>query len=794
MILEWVFITISYDLGGVDLENSTIDEVVVRAYKEPTMEMDNTTMGKTVSVEEIRSLPTKDISAIAATSAGLSTSDGDENISIRGSRGNATNYYVDGIRVSPSEIPEEDIFKKVALRENLNENVFFYPHLETDKDGNVLISFKMNEALTKWKLMTFAHTQDLKVGMETREVITQKDLMVVPNPPRFLRDNDEIIFTSKINNLTDKEISGKVKIELLDAITLQPLDGIIEEIEVTQVFKINPKQSTVVKWKMSIPERKVDAITYRVIAVCDGEENVLPVLTNRMLVTETMPLTVDPLKTKTFTFQELQDAGGSVVHHNYSFEYTSNPAWYAVQAMPYIDDQSERDFPAPVFNRLYTNILAAHIVKQHPRIKAVFDAWKSTDSDALVSNLEKNQELKSAILKETPWVRQALSETQQKKNIALLFDLNLIANSRKYNISLLKKMQKPDGGFGWYGSDRSNRYTSQHILEGIGHLSRLGIDVKEDRELKQIIDRLIQYCDEQIRKEYEKRNLKHEYLSQIAAHYLYTRSFFKERQQTMNSHTAFEYYLNLAEAKVLDYGIYMSGMLGLTLNRYDRKDAAQKITESLLERALTHEELGMYWNEGNGFNWYELPIERHSMMIELMVEMDQKDVVDDLKLWLLRNKQTNHWKTTKATAAAIYALLVEDEEGGISKWILDAEIPTIKIGGKTLDFNDDAQAGTGYVKTSFAKSDINSALAKVEITNPNEHVGWGGIYWQYFEDMDKVKTFEKTPLKLKKSLYKKVLDDQGEKIIPVTDENLQIGDKLIVRIELDSMQELSQMG
>ncbi len=779
-----------FGVGGVDLENSTIDEVVVTAYKKPMMEMDNTTQGRTVTSEEIRSLPTKNISALAATSAGISTSDGDDNISIRGSRNDASNVYVDGVRVSQNAIQEEDKFANIAVRENLNETVFFYPHLETDKDGNVLISFKMNEALTKWKLMTFAHTQDLEVGMETREVVTQKDLMVVPNPPRFLRDNDEIIFTSKVNNLTDKAIEGSIKIELLDALTMQPLEGIIDSKELEQSFKIDPRQSTLAKWKMNIPEREVDAITYRVIAVSgthsDGEENVLPVLTNRMLVTETMPLTVDPLETKSFTFSELQNAGGSVVHHNYSFEYTSNPAWYAVQAMPYIEENCSHNSPSNVFNRLYTNILASHIVNKHPRIKAVFDEWKRTDSDALISNLEKNQELKTAILKETPWVRQAMSETQQKKNIALLFDLNLIANSRRSNIAQLKNFQNPDGGFSWYGTERSNRHTSQSILEGLGHLSRLGIDVKKDTELQPIIDRLIQYCDEQIRKEYERRDKKHNHLSRIAIHYLYTRSFFKEKPLTMNADKAFEYYLYLAQAKVLDYGIYTSGMLGLALNRYDKKEAAQKITESLLERALTHPELGMYWNEGNGFNWHELPIERHSMMIELMVEMDQKEEIDDLKLWLLRNKQTNHWKTTKATAAAIYALLVEDEEGGMNKWILDAKIPSIKIGGKEMDFSDDTQAGTGYVKASYGKSEINSAIAKVEITNPNEHVGWGGIYWQYFEDMDKIKTFEKTPLKLRKSLYKKVLDDKGEKIIPVTKENLKIGDKLVVRIELES--------
>ncbi len=747
-------------------ESMSMDEVTITAYKAPMIQQDNTTQGKTVTAEQVRSLPTKNISDLASTTSGISVEDFDE------------------------EAAEINDAPKPQIRTNLNETVFFYPQLETDKDGNVLISFKMNEALTKWKLMTFAHTEDLKTGMEIREVVTQKDLMVVPNPPRFLRDNDEIVFTSKINNLTDKSINGTVRLELLNAITLKPLEGILSSANVKQDFIIEAKQSTLAKWTLNIPEREVDAITYRVIAVSgshsDGEENVLPVLTNKILVTETMPLTVDPLETKSFTFTELVNADATVSHQNYSLEYTANPAWYAVQAMPFIKDQSYRNAPPSIFNQLYTNVLASHIVNKHPKLKAVFDEWKNTDSDALISNLEKNQELKSAILKETPWVRQAMSETEQKKNIALLFDLNLISYQRSSNITALQQLQHPDGGFSWDGHNKSNRYISQNILEGLGHLSRLGINIKDDHSLKPIIDNLIRYCDEQIKREYDKRDKKHKYLSHIAVHYLYTRSFFKETKITMQADDAFKYYLALAEAKVLDYGIYKSGMIGLLLNRYDKKDAARKVTESLLERSLTHEELGMYWNEGNGFNWYELPIERHAMMIELMVEMGKKEVVDNLKLWLLRNKQTNHWKTTKATAAAIYALLVEEEEGGMSKWVLDAKIPTIKVAGNMMDFSDNTQAGTGYVKRSWDKSEIDMALANVEITNPNDHIGWGGIYWQYFEDMDKVKTFEKTPLKVRKSLYKKVLDDRGEKIIPVSNDNLKIGDKLIVRIELES--------
>ncbi len=742
---------------------------------------------------DLSALPTKSIDAIAATSAGISTADNDE-ISIRGARNESTEYYIDGVRVGEGQSgdggQEPKELKDIPVRKNLKETVFFFPTLKTDAEGNVILSYTMNEALTKWNLFAFAHDEDLRYGFASQEVVTQKDVMVFPNPPRFLRDNDKITLSAKVSNLSDKALTANVQLDLYDAVTTVKVDGKLDLTNKTQTVQIPKGGSTIVKWDLNIPNRELDALNYKVIAQAgkhtDGEENTLPVLTDRVLVTETMPFTVNPNSTKKVRFAKMaENTSNTLVHENFALEYTSNPAWYAVQALPYLMEYPYK-CTEQVMNRYYANTLASYISNAHPRVKSIFDQWKREDSEALISNLEKNQELKSALLKETPWVLAAKSETEQKKNIALLFDLNKMANEKKQAIQTIRDRQLYNGGFPWFTGGRANRYITQNVLETIGHLVKLGvISLDDDANLRQIVQKGIVYIDKEIEKEEMLiSNRERDNLGYLAAHYLYVRSFFKEIPHQGNTKRSFDYFLDQAERFAIKRGVYHTGMLSLALHRFDKANKAQELKASLLERAFEHEELGLYWNEGNGYNWYELPIERHALLLEAMTELGETtESIDKMKLWLLRNKHTNNWKTTKATSAAIYALLIENEKTGMSSWIIEDDATTFELAGKDLKF-ENQEAGTAYVKKSWAKSEISTDLTQLEVTNNNDHVGWGSMYWQYFEEMDKVESFEDTPLKLRKQLYKVILGDRGEELIPVTDP-LEIGDKIMVRIELE---------
>ena len=379
--------------------------------------------------------------------------------------------------------PATDV-SSVKVRTNLNETVFFYPTLMTDNEGNVLIKFKMNEALTRWKFLTLAHTKDLKVGLSEKEIITQKDLMVFPNAPRFFREGDMIEFTAKVSNLSANTVSGAGVLQLFDALTNQPIDVLLDNKAFEMPFEAKAGESALLTWKLKIPFGKVQAVTYRVIAragnFSDGEENTLPVLTNRMLVTESLPLSVRGGESKKFEFKSLKEnKSTTLAHQKLTLEFTQNPAWYAVQALPYLMEYPY-ECTEQIFSRFYANSLASNVATQFPKIRSVFDRWKFTDVTALQSNLSKNQELKTALLEETPWVLDAQREEVQKKNIGLLFDINRMASESAAAIKKMQERQLDNGGFSWFPGGRDDWYISQYLTEGFGHLAALGVKSVQD--------------------------------------------------------------------------------------------------------------------------------------------------------------------------------------------------------------------------------------------------------------------------------------------------------------------------
>ena len=685
----------------------------------------------------------------------------------------------------------------IPVRTNLEETVFFFPTLMTDADGNVLVKFKMKEALTKWKFLGLAHTKDLKFGTTTKEVVTQKELMVMPNAPRFMREGDVMTYTAKVSNLTENTLSGTAMLELFDATTMQPADQYFAHSNREQKFAVEGGQSTLLSWQVKIPTGKVPALVHRVVAKAgkfsDGEESALPILTNRILVTESKPLPVRGKEKKNFTFEHMVSASKSstLQHHAYSLEFTSNPAWYAVQALPYLMEYPH-ECTEQIFNRYYANTLASAAANAHPKIKQVFDQWRNLPEDqggtaALMSSLSKNQELKSALLEETPWVLQAQNEEQQKRNIALLFDLNRMANEQDIAMTTLAQRQLGNGGFAWFPGGRDSWYITQYIVEGMGHLAALYPALDMDNTTDNMLRKAVNYIDGEIVEHYERmqRNqtkMEDDHLNSMAIHYLYARSFFPNIELSGKTKEVHKYYLGQAEKYWLNKGPYMEGMLALALHRANRSGTPDDIVRSLRERAIKHDELGMYWKNTSGWYWYQLPIESHAMMIEVFDEVaDDRKAVEEMRIWLLKNKQTNNWKTTKATAAATYALLTGNEN-----WLLETEPVEIKIGGKKLDIGAQRrEAGTGYFKTYWDGHEVNTDMAEIEVYNPNDVIAWGAAYWQYFEDLDKVTVFEETPLTLKKQLYKEVNTDKGPKLTEITNgAQLQQGDKVKVRIEL----------
>jgi hypothetical protein len=708
---------------------------------------------------------------------------------------------MDSTSVSEENRTRETIDQsQIQIRKNFNETAFFYPELRTDKDGNIEFSFTMPEALTQWKLMMLAHTKDLASAYAEKTIVTQKDLMVQPNAPRFLREGDKMEFSAKIVNMSGKELKGNAELQLLNATTMNPVDEWFKNTNRVKSFTVAAGQSALISFHIEIPNNFNNAVVYRIVAkagnVSDGEEAAIPVVTNRMLITETMPLPMRSDGSKNFQFEKLlhSDTSKTLTNYGLTVEYTSNPAWYAIQALPDL-----MEFPyectEQTFNRFYANALAEKIVNSSPKIKAVFEKWATADTSALMSNLQKNEELKSVLLEETPWVLQAQNEAQQKKNIAMLFDMVRMSLQLQSAIDKLKEMQSPNGGFVWFKGGPDNRYMTQYIVTGVGHLKKLNaIPVNQQITLKSILDKAIPYLDKRLKEDYDnliknKADLSKNNLSAIAIQYLYMRSFFPEYPVAKELETAYNYYRNQAKKYWLSESKYEQGMIALALNRTNETATAKEIIRSLKENAINNEELGMYWKEWNnrGYWWYQAPIESQSLMIEAFSEIDNNaKTIGDLKTWLLKNKQTNNWKTTKATADACYALLLQG-----TNWLAEDKNVIIKFGSVIMNMKDEKQeSATGYFKRKIDGDKVKPEMGNIKVTvsstskQDSQSLSWGSVYWQYFENLDKI-SFSETPFKLSKKLFVEKNSDNGQVLIPVNDGGkLHIGDKIKVRIEL----------
>jgi uncharacterized protein YfaS (alpha-2-macroglobulin family) len=381
----------------------------------------------------------------------------------------------------------------IQTRKNFSETAFFFPDLRTDENGSVSFSFTIPEALTKWKWQTLAHTKDMATGMAIRNIVTQKNLMIQPNMPRFLREGDRIKLSARISNLTEKEVTGQAYLQLIDPETSQPVDGWFKNIFPQQHFTANASQNTVVNFEVEIPSNYNKPLQYRVVAKAgnnsDGEENIIPVLSNRILVTESLPMIMRGSGTKNFSFTKLLKSSteGSLTQYRFTLEYSSNPAWYGVLALPYLMEYPY-ECAEQNFNRFYANALASSVANSSPAIKAMFEKWRTADTSALISNLMKNQELKSILLEQTPWVMEAKSESAQRKNIALLFDLVRLAKEQSSTLDKLRQMQSSNGGFVWFAGGPDDRYITQYIISGIAHLQQLNAIPKEsEKQLKEIV-------------------------------------------------------------------------------------------------------------------------------------------------------------------------------------------------------------------------------------------------------------------------------------------------------------------
>lgn len=681
----------------------------------------------------------------------------------------------------PAKTPKVDL-DQVTARENLSETAFFMPHLKTDNQGRVTMTFTMPEALTEWKFLGFAHDRHLRGGSLTDTAVTSKDLMVEPLAPRFVREGDVLEFTVKVTNQSPTRQTGQVRLSFSDARTTESVDDQLGNTRTDRSFDIPSKQSESFAWRLEVPDA-MGFLTYKAVGstgrLSDGEEGYLPVLSRRILVTESLSLPIRDAGTKKFEFTKLLNSGesDSLDHQSLTVQMVSNPAWYAVMALPYLMEYPH-ECTEQVFNRLYANVLARRIANSDPKIRRVFDQWKATP--ALDSPLEKNEDLKAVMLEETPWVRQAKKESEARRNVGILFDANRLNNETTRALRKLTELQAADGSWPWFPGGRPNDYITLYITTGFGRLRHLGVDIDVSPAVKSLA-RLDSWIHERYQQIVEDGNEEENHLTHTICLYLYGRSFFLEDQPIAAEHQqAVDYFLGQSRAYWPQLNCRQSeAHAALALKRFGNRQTARDIMISLKERSVSDEEMGMFWRDTEySWWWYRAPIETQALMIEAFDEvMNDIESVKACRVWLLKQKQTQDWKTTKATADAVYSLLLRGND-----LLASDELVKVALGGQTIEPRQ-VEAGTGYYEERFLRDEIQPSMGQVTVTKKDPGVAWGSLHWQYLEDMSKVTPYQGTPLTLEKRLYVKENSKQGP-VLKAVNGPVSVGDELVVRLEL----------
>lgn len=702
---------------------------------------------------------------------------------------NLLNGKAPGIQVKTKENLD-----KIPVRQNLNETAFFYPDLMTDKDGNVSFEFTSPEALTQWKLMFLAHTQDAQSAYLEKTVVTQKEFSVTPNYPRFLREGDELVFKSKLSNLTSQKLNGTAQLQILDAFTNDDISAKFNLNEIQKSFVVDGNGSTTVQWNVKVPN-DVSSIIIKNVATStslstgsrfsDGEQKAIAVLPNRMLVTDAVPVFVKEGQTKTFTIENLKNPNKTATNVSNTLELTTNPIWEVILALPSLKNDNNLSADV-VFNKWFADVLASEIFKANPKMKTVFDEYQS--KGLLTSNLEKNQELKQLLLEETPWVLDSKNESEQMEKLARLFDANTMRNSINEDWSELKKLQNPDGGFSWYAGYPSSYGNSLYILKNLGRINEWlkgNLADYQSSEQKEMVSKLVKYVDYELNHYFEVR--KENVWSNFALDYLDTRHYWeKDFPLNGNGATLKKLVINKSKtSKITDFTFFGLHRASLLFDAYGLKDTSKKLMTYLKETSVQSETQGVYWKQNlNDWGWFSSKVVNQAGALEAFNKLtNDQNLVEEMKIWLITQKEVTSWDTSRSTAEVIYTIL----NSGKSWTSADSDKATIIWGeASSQPSPKEKEQGTGYFKKSVKSDKIDKNLATVTITKPGAGIVQGGLFWQYYEDLDQIKSSE-TYISITKELYKKVKTVNGEELQKISENSpLKIGDKVTVRMILNT--------
>lgn len=607
---------------------------------------------------------------------------------------------------------------KVQVRENMNETAFFYPALESDNNGNVAIRFTLPESVTTWKFMGLAHDKEMRNGLLVDEAVAQKTVMVQPNMPRFLREGDKSTIVVKLFNTSDKKVSGNTRMQILDPETNKVVW------QKTQNYSIDAEGSATISF--DVQGLKEGVYINKVVAAgngySDGEQHYLPVLSNRELVVNTLPITLHQKGEQSFDLSKLflnkegkqaKDAEEAKV----TIEYTNNPSWLMVKALPAISNPDEED-AISLMSAIYANTITNHVQK-HLSLENL-----TQESIRLQNQVEK-----------------------------------------------LKKLQNPDGSFSWWKGMKGSRYMTTSVAEMMVRLNAIaGVQKSTARMLTSAIDYLSWQTAQEVR-EMKKQEEKKQKVnpSEQALHYLYILSM-DGRKMKQNLEQDKAYLLDKMSKMTGDFSIYGKARAAVVLARNSQQNAAYRekageYLQSVNEYAVYREEMGRYYDTRKAlYSWrnYKIPTQVSVIEAMQMLKPNDKQTIEELQRWLLMSKRTQVWDTPVNTVDAVYAFM----KGNESNWSRKAENAVLKLDGKLLPMPQDSTT-LGYVKTERP-----GKASKLSIDKKSDYTSWGAVYAEFKQPISEIGSME-SGIKVRRVIVPAESESKG---------NAQVGEKVKVTL------------
>ena len=587
----------------------------------------------------------------------------------------------------------EQFLDKVQVRENLNETAFFYPALESDNNGNVAIRFTLPESVTTWKFMGLAHDKEMRNGLLVDEAVAQKTVMVQPNMPRFLREGDKATIVAKLSNTSDKKVSGNARMQIIDPETNKVVW------QKTQGYHIDANASATVAF--DVQGLKEGVYINKVVAAgngySDGEQHYLPVLSNRELVVNTLPITLHQKGEQNFDLSKLflnkegKQAKGAE-NAKVTIEYTNNPSWLMVKALPAVSNPDEED-AISLMSAIYANTITAHVQKHL----------------SLENQSEKNLS----------------QETIRLQN----------------QVEKLKKLQNPNGSFSWWKGMKGSRYMTTSVAEMMVRLNAVaGVQKSTAKMLTSAIDYLSWQTAQEVREMKKQEEKKHKVSpSEQALHYLYILSM-DGRKMKQNLEADKAYLLEKMSKMIGNFTIYGKARAAVVLAKNSKQNAAYRekageYLQSVNEYAVYREEMGRYYDTRKAlYSWrnYKIPTQVSVIEALQMLKPNDKQTIEELQRWLLMSKRTQVWDTPVNTVDAVYAFM----KGNESNWDKKAENAVLKLDGKQLPMPQDSTT-LGYIKTEKA-----GKASTLSIKKKSDYTSWGAVYAEFKQPLSEIASAE----------------------------------------------------